>query len=204
MCREFERRLSVSHVLMCHEVTESSRLDCFQRRVAGIRGDSVRTSSMVLLVAYAFYYRNVFSPTIYHHIRHPRPRGPVLYPRTPSPVPLYPLYPLKSRTPWTHPVPLDPYPYPWTYCSSTRRCRADDHAASGAHADVVPGWRHVPRCRSLATDGDDLWHLVSFHAHVAKRARAARATRRLLRPHVSRLLRDGETGRARRARRASF
>ena len=23
---------------------------------------------MVLLVAYAFYYRNVFSPTIYHHM----------------------------------------------------------------------------------------------------------------------------------------
>jgi len=37
-----------------------------------IRGDSVRTSSMVLLVAYAFYYRNVFSPTIYHHM--PRER----------------------------------------------------------------------------------------------------------------------------------
>ena len=37
-----------------------------------------------------------------------------MYPRTPSPVPLYPLYPLKSRTPWTHPGPLDPYPYPWT------------------------------------------------------------------------------------------
>ena len=34
--------------------------------------DSVRTSSMVLLVAYAFYYRNVFSPTIYHHM--PRER----------------------------------------------------------------------------------------------------------------------------------
>ena len=37
-----------------------------------VRGDSVRTSSMVLLVAYAFYYRNVFSPTIYHHM--PRER----------------------------------------------------------------------------------------------------------------------------------
>ena len=31
-------------------------------------GQQVRTSSMVLLVAYAFYYRNVFSPTIYHHM----------------------------------------------------------------------------------------------------------------------------------------
>ena len=41
----------------------------------------VRISSMVLLVAYAFYYRNVFSPTIYHHmprerrcLRHPGPQ----------------------------------------------------------------------------------------------------------------------------------
>ena len=37
-----------------------------------VRRDSVRTSSMVLLVAYAFYYKNVFSPTIYHHM--PRER----------------------------------------------------------------------------------------------------------------------------------
>ena len=35
-------------------------------------GQPVRISSMVLLVAYAFYYRNVFSPTIYHHM--PRER----------------------------------------------------------------------------------------------------------------------------------
>ena len=41
-------------------------------RLTQVRGDSVRTSSMVLLVAYAFYYRNVFSPTIYHHM--PRER----------------------------------------------------------------------------------------------------------------------------------
>ena len=37
-----------------------------------LRGEPVRISSMVLLVAYAFYYRNVFSPTIYHHM--PRER----------------------------------------------------------------------------------------------------------------------------------
>ena len=37
-----------------------------------LRGQPVRISSMVLLVAYAFYYRNVFSPTIYHHM--PRER----------------------------------------------------------------------------------------------------------------------------------
>ena len=32
-----------------------------------LRGDSVRVSSMVLLVAYAFYHKNVFCTTIYHH-----------------------------------------------------------------------------------------------------------------------------------------
>ena len=37
-----------------------------------LRGDSVRVSSMVLLVAYAFYHRNVFSIVIYHHM--PRER----------------------------------------------------------------------------------------------------------------------------------
>ena len=37
-----------------------------------VGGQPVRISSMVLLVTYAFYYRNVFSPTIYHHM--PRER----------------------------------------------------------------------------------------------------------------------------------
>ena len=37
-----------------------------------LRGPQVRISSMVLLVAYAFYYRNVFSTVIYHHM--PRER----------------------------------------------------------------------------------------------------------------------------------
>ena len=38
-------------------------------------GQPVRTSSMVLLVAYAFYYKNVFSIVIYHHM--PRARDGV-------------------------------------------------------------------------------------------------------------------------------
>ena len=37
-----------------------------------IRGEPVRISSMLLFVAYAFYYRNVFSIIIYHHM--PRER----------------------------------------------------------------------------------------------------------------------------------
>jgi hypothetical protein len=37
-----------------------------------VGGEPVRISSMVLLVAYAFYYRNVFSTVIYHHM--PRER----------------------------------------------------------------------------------------------------------------------------------
>jgi len=37
-----------------------------------VGGEPVRISSMVLLVAYAFYYRNVFSTIIYHHM--PRER----------------------------------------------------------------------------------------------------------------------------------
>ena len=39
---------------------------------AKLGGQPVRISSMVLLVAYAFYYRNVFSIVIYHHM--PRER----------------------------------------------------------------------------------------------------------------------------------
>ena len=46
-----------------------------------LRGEPVRISSMVLFVAYAFYYRNVFSIVIYHHmprerrcLRHPGPQ----------------------------------------------------------------------------------------------------------------------------------
>ena len=35
-------------------------------------GQQVRISSMVLLVAYTFYYRNEFSITIYHHMPHAR------------------------------------------------------------------------------------------------------------------------------------
>ena len=37
-----------------------------------VGGEPVRISSMVLLVAYAFYYKNVFSIIIYHHM--PRER----------------------------------------------------------------------------------------------------------------------------------
>ena len=44
-------------------------------------GQPVQVSSMVLLVAYAFYYKNVFSTVIYHHmprerrcLRHPGPQ----------------------------------------------------------------------------------------------------------------------------------
>ena len=37
-----------------------------------LRGEPVRISSMVLFVAYAFYYRNAFSIIIYHHM--PRER----------------------------------------------------------------------------------------------------------------------------------
>ena len=44
-------------------------------------GQPVRISSMVLLVAYAFYYKNVFSIIMYHHmprerrcLRHPGPQ----------------------------------------------------------------------------------------------------------------------------------
>ena len=40
--------------------------------MTALGGEPVRISSMVLLVAYAFYYRNVFSTVIYHHM--PRER----------------------------------------------------------------------------------------------------------------------------------
>ena len=43
-----------------------------------LRGDSVRVSSMVLLVAYAFYHKNVFSIVIYHHM--PRERRCLRHP----------------------------------------------------------------------------------------------------------------------------
>ena len=49
--------------------------------VIKLGGQPVRISSMVLLVAYAFYYKNVFSTVIYHHmprerrcLRHPGPQ----------------------------------------------------------------------------------------------------------------------------------
>ena len=42
------------------------------RRIMEVGGEPVRISSMVLLVAYAFYYKNVFSIIIYHHM--PRER----------------------------------------------------------------------------------------------------------------------------------
>ena len=45
---------------------------CFCIADTLVGGQQVRISSMVLLVAYAFYYKNVFSPTIYHHM--PRER----------------------------------------------------------------------------------------------------------------------------------
>ena len=49
--------------------THSRLVDCLSLVLGG---QPVRISSMVLLVTYAFYYRNVFSPTIYHHM--PRER----------------------------------------------------------------------------------------------------------------------------------
>ena len=48
--------------------TRSDQMHC---RVT-VGGQPVRISSMVLLVAYAFYYKNVFSIIIYHHM--PRER----------------------------------------------------------------------------------------------------------------------------------
>ena len=52
-----------------------------RKKVAIVRGEPVRISSMVLFVAYAFYYRNAFSIVIYHHmprerrcLRHPGPQ----------------------------------------------------------------------------------------------------------------------------------
>ena len=49
-----------------------------ESKARGAAGPELRISSMVLLVAYAFYYKNVFSIIIYHHM--PRERRCLRHP----------------------------------------------------------------------------------------------------------------------------
>ena len=55
-----------------------SKSTTFEPPRSGLGGEPVRISSMVLLVAYAFYYKNVFSTVIYHHM--PRERRCLRHP----------------------------------------------------------------------------------------------------------------------------
>ena len=75
----------VVHLGSCVTVGVMSVISTLEVRavwaMAELRGEPVRISSMVLFVAYAFYYRNVFSIIIYHHmprerrcLRHPGPQ----------------------------------------------------------------------------------------------------------------------------------
>ena len=76
--RRLENRRHI-HNLVAGTCAPCSRAACWLLPWMG--GQPVRISSMVLLVAYAFYYRNVFSVVIYHHmprerrcLRHPGPQ----------------------------------------------------------------------------------------------------------------------------------